>query len=147
MCPYGSICQTDGLFSPLEGPTGQTGIHRDLVSNDALDIQLSLTLKFNRQVIRIWKAELKDPWEQDKRRTRGRAQECEGWKLMLITQCAGWTEVFILIPIDNAGMSDGYIVLAETPSSVLDFIPCVEKPNCLNVGYTQMMDISSQGKN
>lgn len=101
-----------GYFPPIEGLTGQRGIHRDLVSNGALDIQLSLALKFNRQVIRIWKAELKDTWEEDKRRAYERDQECEGWKLTLITQCASWTEVFILIPIDNAGMSDGYIMLA-----------------------------------
>lgn len=36
-----------GDFPPREGPTGQRGIHRDLVSNGALDIQLSLALKFN----------------------------------------------------------------------------------------------------
>lgn len=101
-----------GYFPPCEGPTGQRGIHRDLASNGALDIQLSLALKFNRQVIRIWKAALKDTREKDKRRTRYRDQECEGWKLMLIILFASWTEVFILIPIDNARMSDGCIMLA-----------------------------------
>lgn len=39
-----------GYFPPCEGPTGQRGIHRDLVSNGTLDIRLSLALKFNRQV-------------------------------------------------------------------------------------------------
>lgn len=40
-----------GYFPSSEGPTGQKGIHRELVSNCALDVQLLLTLKFNRQVI------------------------------------------------------------------------------------------------
>lgn len=101
-----------GDFPPCEGPAGQRGIHRDLVSNGTLDIQLSLALKFNRQAIRIWKAALKGPREKDKRRTRERDQESEGWKLTWSTQRASWTQVFISIPIDNAGMSDGYIMLA-----------------------------------
>lgn len=144
-----ALARQMGDFPPCEGPAGQRGIHRDLVSNGTLDIQLSLALKFNRQVIRIWKAALKGPREKNKQRTRERDQESEGWKLTWSTQRASWTQVFISIPIDNAGMSDGYASLTppQPPSSVLHFIPCVEKPNCLNVGYTRMMDISSQGKN
>lgn len=61
-----SFARQMGYFPPCEGPTGQRGIHRDSVSNGALDIQLSLALKFNRQVSRIWKTALKNIREKDK---------------------------------------------------------------------------------
>lgn len=35
----------------------------------------------------------------------------------------------------------GNIILPKSPSSLADLIPCAEKPDWLNVGYTQMMDI------
>lgn len=108
-----SFARQMGYFPPREGPTGPRGIHRDLVSNGTLDIQLSLALKFNRQVIRIWKTASKNTREKDaERRTRESDQECEGCKLTLITQGSRWAEDFILIPIDNAGTSDDYIMLA-----------------------------------
>lgn len=40
MCPYGSVCWTDGLFSHLDKVPRQTGIHGHVVSDDADDIQL-----------------------------------------------------------------------------------------------------------
>lgn len=40
-----------GYFPSSKDPTGQKGIHRDLVSNSALDIQLLLSLKSTYQVI------------------------------------------------------------------------------------------------
>lgn len=43
-----------GYFLSSKGPTGQKGIHRDLVSNGALDTQLFLALKSNYQVTCIW---------------------------------------------------------------------------------------------
>lgn len=42
------------IFPSRKGPTGQKGIHRDLVSNGAVDIQLLLALKPDNQVISIW---------------------------------------------------------------------------------------------
>ena len=42
------------IFPSRQGSTGQKGIHRDLGSNDAVDIQLLLALKFNYQVIFNW---------------------------------------------------------------------------------------------
>lgn len=107
-----SFARQMGYFPPREGLTGPRGIHRDLVSNGALDIQLSLALKFNRQVIRIWKTALKNTREKDKRGTCESDQECEGCKLTLITQGSSWAEDFILLPIDNTGTSDDYIMLA-----------------------------------
>lgn len=38
------------IFSSRQGPTGQKGIHRDLVSNGTVDIQLLLSLKSIYQV-------------------------------------------------------------------------------------------------
>lgn len=107
-----SFARQMGYFPPRAGPTGPRGIHRDLVSNGALDIQLSLALKFNRQVIRIWKTALKNTREKDKRRTRESDQKCEGCNLTLIMQGSSRAEDLILIPIDNAATSGDYIMLA-----------------------------------
>lgn len=63
-----------GSFPSSEGPTGQKGIHRELVSNCALDVQLLLTLKFNRQVICVCtsmrSAAMKKIHKQNKRKLR-----------------------------------------------------------------------------
>lgn len=49
----------------------------------------------------------------------------------------------VLILPDTAGAVKGSVILPKSPSSLPDLIPCAERPDCLNVGYTQMTDILS----
>lgn len=68
-----------GYFPSSKDPTGQKGIHRDLVSNRALDIQLLLALKSNYQVICIWtsmrKRAMKNAQAKNKLRTCEKSQQ------------------------------------------------------------------------
>lgn len=81
--------------------------------------------------------------EKDKLRTRGKRQQYSEAEKPNINQHETILQEVILIPPDNAGLSNGCIILPQTPSSLPDLIPCAEKPNCMNVVYTQMTGILS----
>lgn len=134
------------IFPSSNGLTGQKGIHRDLVSNGDVDIQLLLALKSNYQVICIWPL-MKERAMQNTTQTvcdkKKRSYGNNIVKLKISTLITVLQQV-ILIPPDNSGLSNSCIILPQTPSSLPDLIPCAE--NCLNVGYTQMTDILSWGK-